>query len=103
MNGENEVLKAVLSLHEATEMRFNAIDARFDGIDARFEGIDARLEGVDARFDRLEARQSATDTRLDRLERVVHEGFDDMRSEMRAGFAAVNQRIDQFGRRGGSR
>lgn len=94
MNDQGEVLKAVLTLHEATEMHFNASDARFERIDARFDTVEGRL--------------AAQETRLDRLERNVRAGFDDVRDGIRAGFedmrsefARVNQRLDRLeGRRG---
>jgi hypothetical protein len=96
MNGEGEIIKALLTLHDATEMHFNAVDARFDAMDARFDAMDTRLDGVDTRL-------NAVDTRLDRLERNVRIGFDDVRGEMRAGFADLKETLDHLGRRRGSR
>ena len=92
MGDKDEVLSAILTLHEATEMRFNAIDARLAGQDKRFDSIDAK-------FAALDTRSAAQDTRFDRLERFVREGFDDVRD----GLASVNQRLDRLERRRGPR
>jgi tetrahydromethanopterin S-methyltransferase subunit G len=55
-------------------------------VDANRSAINALGVQTAARFDRLEGR-------VDRLERKVDEGFADVRSEMRAGFAAVDDRL----------
>jgi hypothetical protein len=94
MHGHDEVLKAVLSLREATEMGFNSIEARCASIEASF---DARLSAQDTRFDRLERQMrdgfAVHDERFDRIER-----------EVRDGFVAVNSRLDRHrGARGGDR
>jgi hypothetical protein len=78
MNGQDAILEAIYTLHEATEMRFNAMD------------------------DKL----AAQDTRIDRLERDVRAGFDSMRGgfdAMDSGFARVNERLDRLDRRRGLR
>jgi archaellum component FlaC len=103
MNGEGEIVKALLTLHEAAEMHFNAVDARFDAMDTRLNGVDTRLNAVDTRLNAVDRRLNAVDTRLDRLERNVRIGFDDVRGEMRAGFADLKETLDHLGRRRGSR
>jgi uncharacterized protein Yka (UPF0111/DUF47 family) len=55
-------------------------------VEANRSAINALGVQTAARFDRLEGR-------VDRLERKVDEGFADVRSEMRAGFAAVDDRF----------
>jgi len=61
-----EILEAIYAVHEATEMRFNAVDAEF----------------------------AAQNTRMDRLERDVRDGF----AATHEGFAGVNQRLDRLER-----
>jgi tetrahydromethanopterin S-methyltransferase subunit G len=55
-------------------------------VEANRSAINALGVQTAARFDRLEGR-------VDRLERKVDEGFAVVRSEMRAGFAAVDDRF----------
>jgi archaellum component FlaC len=67
---------------DAVTQRLNGVDRRLDGIDGRLDGIDGRLDVMDARFDRVE-------NRMDRLET----GQNDLREEMRAGFAELRNHM----------
>lgn len=98
MNGNGEVLKAILSLHEATEMRFNAVDAKFAAQDTRLdrlerdmrEGFDSmrtQFAGVQAQFVEMHAQFAGVQAQF----RGVHTQLDDLR----AGLAGVNQRLDR--------
>jgi chaperonin cofactor prefoldin len=60
-------------LKENVNQRFDDVDKRFDQVDKRFDRVDERFEKVDERFTRVE-------------------------SEMKAGFAEVNRRIDSMQR-----
>jgi uncharacterized coiled-coil protein SlyX len=63
--------------------RFDALESRMDGLDSRMDGLDSRMDGLDSRMDGLESRMGTQE-----------KATIDLRQEMRAGFAQVNERID---------
>jgi hypothetical protein len=65
MSGLNDVLEAVLTLHQATEAGFETCFTRFEGmVMLRFDAIDCRFEAIDKRFDKVDGRLDNIDRRL---------------------------------------
>jgi archaellum component FlaC len=87
------------TLNEKVDQRFDQVDQRFDQVDQRFEQVDQRFEQVDQRFDQVDRRLGDFDRRLgefgrrlDRVEgelREVSAGFNELRSETKAGFESL--------------
>ena len=118
MANGNEILAAVLSLHEATDLGFRRIEAemaggfarigaletradrfeakvlaRFDAMDERFDTMDVRFNAMDERFDTMDVRFNAMDERFDAMD----ERFDamDVRFDaMDVRFDAMDVRFD---------
>jgi archaellum component FlaC len=103
------------SFEERVFLRFDAVDARLDKVDARLDKVDARLDKVDARLERIDARLDSLDGRVEKLEMKqydtkpiweqalasiaetnerMHQGFEQVRSEMKSEFAALRHEID---------
>ena len=78
------------------DARLDGIDARLDGIDVRLDGIDARLDGIDARLDGIDARLDGMDVRIDETNVRLEQGLEQLRSEMKAGFANQQERTDHL-------
>jgi hypothetical protein len=89
MANGNEILAAVFSLREATDLGFRRIEAemaggfarigaletradrfetkvlaRFDAMDERFDAMDERFDAMDVRFDTVELRLGVVESRL---------------------------------------
>lgn len=88
MNGEGEILKAILTLHEATEMGFKRVDQQFAAMQTqidhrfaesyrymnrRFDQVDARFERVEARLDRVEVGLGEVNDELVEIRRELRE------------------------------
>lgn len=58
----------------------------------RFERLENRMDNLEDRMGNLEDQMGSLETRMDKQEGETN----DLRSEMRAGFASVNKRIDDL-------
>jgi chromosome segregation ATPase len=67
-------------LNDKVDRGFERVDKRFEQVDKRFDQVDRRFEQIERRFERVDAE------------------FLTVRGEMKAGFDAVNGRIDSVQR-----
>lgn len=67
------------------------VDRGFEHVDRRFERVDQRFQQVDQRFQRVE-REIAN------LRVETRTEFTQLRSEMNAGFAKIDERLDSLHR-----
>ncbi len=114
MTNGNEILAAVLSLHEATDLGFRRIEAEMGGgfvriaaletradrfetkVLARFDAMDERFDAMDERFDAMDVRFDAMDVRLDAMG-VRFDAMDVRFDKMDVRFDAVESRLSNLG------
>src|SRR5215469_6678026 len=107
MNRDDEILAAILTLHEATEMSFTSVDAQFTAQNTRLDRLERQTRDgfaemheefaeVHGRFAEVHGGFAAQNARIDRLESEMREGF----AEMRESFVKLERRR---GPRGGDR
>jgi len=82
----------VLPRFDEIDDRLDKMDDRLDSMDGRLDSMDDRLDSMDGRLDQMDGRLDNIDGRLDRQERTTQE----LQTEVRAGFAAVNKRLDDL-------
>ncbi|MGH9856267.1 MAG: hypothetical protein ACRD4B_00350 [Acidobacteriota bacterium] len=75
---EISVRTITAALNEIVLPRFDEHDQRFDQLESRMDGLEGRMDGLEGRMD---AQERATN---------------DLKSEMRSGFATLNKRIDNL-------
>ena len=72
------------------------ISARLDETNPRLGHIDVRLDRMDIRLDQIDARLDRIDVRLDQTNLRIEQGLEQLRSEMKAGFANQQERTDHL-------
>ena len=110
------------SFEERVMMRFDSMDLRFDGVEGRLDRVESRLNGVESRLNGVESRLNGVESGLGSLNARVEtlelkqydtrpiwekamaaiaetnarmdQGFEQLRSEMKAEFATLRGEID---------
>lgn len=70
----------VQAIEQKVDALAESVDARFDAVDARFDSVDARFDEVTAAF--VEQRE------------YTDFAFQELRSEMKAGFGRLERKLD---------
>jgi len=112
----NEI-KDSRSFEDRVFLRFDAMDARFDSMDGRCERIETRLDSLDGRVQNLEAKQydtkpvweraltaiselsariDQTNIRFSEINARMDQGFEQVRSEMKASFDNQQARTEHL-------
>ena len=95
---------AMDSRFEVIDRRFDEVDKRFDRVEIRLDSVESKLTSLDGRVEQLETKQydtkpiweqalvAITDTnvRIDDTNNRMEQGFAEIRTEMKEGFATLH-------------